>query len=208
MQLFERADFLISCYRLDQLPEDSGGELIFLGRSNVGKSSLINRLCRKKLLARTSKTPGRTQCLNVFSLMDGYRLIDAPGYGFAKVPLSVKQAWQRLIETYCGGRYCLRAIVLVMDCRHPLQPQDQVWLEALAPSGIPVVIVLNKMDCLGRMQQNKSRLQVDTFCRKRGIPAEIAMVSSRLGQGVDQLRLSLTCWLSGETPEGRLKEDL
>lgn len=206
--MFERANFLISCYKLEQLPPDEGAELIFLGRSNVGKSSLINRLCRKKVLARTSKTPGRTQCLNVFDLDDGCRLIDAPGYGFAKVPLSVKQAWQRLIETYCRSRHCLRAIVLVMDSRHPLQPHDQIWLEALAPAGIPVIVVLNKIDCLGRMQQNKSRQQVDQFCRDRGIPAEIAMVSSRLGQGVDVLRLSLSQWLMGDPGQHLSKEDL
>lgn len=189
--MFTNAHFVTSCYQLSSLPPDEGGELIFLGRSNVGKSSLINKLCGKKLLARTSKTPGRTQCLNVFSIGAEARLIDAPGYGFAKVPLAMKQQWQKLIVSYCQSRGCLRAIVIVMDVRHPLQPFDQEWLSLVSTAEVPVVVVLNKLDCLGRMQQKKSMMQVEQYCRQHHYPVRLAGVSCRSGDGVDSLRQHL-----------------
>lgn len=191
MIVFKNAHFITSCYQLNNLPPDTGGELIFLGRSNVGKSSLINKLCGQKLLARTSKTPGRTQCLNVFAIGADVRLVDAPGYGFAKVPLALKQQWQKLIVEYCQTRACLRAIVIVMDIRHPLQPYDQEWLSLLAGSHVPVVVVLNKIDCLGRMQQKKSMTVVERYCREHDYPVRLASVSCRLGDGVDTLRTHL-----------------
>lgn len=190
--MFKNADFITSCYQLTALPEDEGGELIFLGRSNVGKSSSINRLCGKKVLARTSKTPGRTQCLNVFSIGESARLVDAPGYGFAKVPEAVKRQWQGLIMGYCQSRESLRGVVVVMDIRHPLQPKDREWLDLVGGVGVPVVVVLNKMDCLGRMQQKKSYGLVERYCREHAVAVKIMLISCRDGTGVDMLREYLT----------------
>lgn len=188
MNVFQNASFVTSCYDLKTMPADVGSEIIFLGRSNVGKSSLINALCQKKLLARTSKTPGRTQCLNVFSVDENRRFVDAPGYGFAKVPMSVKQAWQRLVLAYFKKRTSLRAVVVVMDIRHPLQPADLEWLGLLAGSPVSWVVVLNKRDCLGRMQQKKSYDLVERYCRENNVFANILIVSSRTGDGIDVLR--------------------
>ena len=163
------------------MPDDVGSELIFLGRSNVGKSSLINRLCEKKVLARTSKTPGRTQCLNIFSIGESSRLIDAPGYGFAKVPEAVKRQWQVLITGYFRSRESLQGVVIVMDIRHPLQPKDREWLDLVGGVRVPVVVVLNKMDCLGRMQQKKSYSLVERYCRQHAVAAKIISTSCRDG---------------------------
>ena len=148
--MFRGATFIDSCYSVSTLPSDVGSEVIFWADSNVGKSTLINKLCEKKLLARTSKTPGRTQCLNIFSIGQDARLVDAPGYGFAKVPDAIKKQWHHLITSYCRDRACLKLIVIVMDIRHPLQPVDKEWLDMLGGGVTSVLIVLNKMDCLGR----------------------------------------------------------
>lgn len=196
---FRSAQFLTSCYRLDSLPDDHGAEVIFLGRSNVGKSSLINALCRRRLLARTSKTPGRTQCLNVFDIGDDARLVDAPGYGFAKVPVAVKKQWQSLIVRYCETRSSLRLIVLVMDIRHPLQPADREWLELLGGGTVMLAIILNKADCLGRMQQKKAHDQVEKHCRSERIPAHLFRVSSREGVAIDDLRVFIAEQLSRDS---------
>lgn len=186
--MFQNATFMTSCYDLSTMPDDVGVEMIFLGRSNVGKSSLINALCQKKILARTSKTPGRTQCLNVFSIGEEVRLVDAPGYGFAKVPMVVKQAWQKLILSYFKTRESLRVIVIVMDVRHPLQPADVEWLSMLSGSPISLVVVLNKSDCLGRMQQKKSCDVVERYCRARSLFANIVLVSCKKKEGIGALR--------------------
>lgn len=194
--IFHSAHFVTSCYRLDTLPDDEGAEVIFLGRSNVGKSSLINALCGRKLLARTSKTPGRTQCLNVFNIGDDARLVDAPGYGFAKVPIAVKKQWQSLIVKYCQTRASLRMIVLVMDIRHPLQPADREWLDSLGGGPVLLAIILNKSDCLGRMQQKKAHDQVEMYCRNARIPAHLFRVSTREGTAINELKLFITNQLS------------
>ena len=186
--IFSNATFITSCYSLSSLPDDLGAELVFLGRSNVGKSTLINKICGKKLLARTSKTPGRTQCLNVYDLGERMRLVDAPGYGFAKVPEHVKKAWQVLVTQYCETRVSLRLVVLVMDIRHPLQPADIIWLNALGGGPIALLIVLNKADCLGRMQQAKSQKMVEKYCREHVSPTKIFCVSARDGSDIDGLR--------------------
>ncbi len=187
--IFQTARFINSCYDLAALPPDDGTEVIFLGRSNVGKSSLLNALCGRRLLARTSKTPGRTQCLNVFEISATARLVDAPGYGFAKVPETVKKQWQSLVMRYCQTRESLRLIVLVMDIRHPLQPADREWLDLLGGSAVTLAIVMNKSDCLGRMQQRKSHDLVEKYCRDALMPVNLFRSSSRSGKGIDELRL-------------------
>ena len=122
---YRLATFLKSAALIKQLPHDNGYEVAFAGRSNAGKSTALNTLTIQKRLARTSKTPGRTQLINLFSLDDSRRLVDLPGYGYAEVPIKVKEEWQRTLARYLDVRTCLRGVVLLMDCRHPLQELDR-----------------------------------------------------------------------------------
>ena len=150
MNHYRQATFELSAAKLSQLPADTGYEVAFAGRSNAGKSSVLNVITEQKALARTSKTPGRTQLINVFSLDDERRLIDLPGYGYAKVPEKVKEEWQKLLDSYLQTRECLRGIVLIMDIRHPLKPFDQMMLEWSYACKLPIHILLNKADKLKR----------------------------------------------------------
>lgn len=147
---YRDAKFELSAAKLSQLPPDAGYEVAFAGRSNAGKSSVLNVLTDQKSLARTSKTPGRTQLINVFDLGDDRRLIDLPGYGYAKVPEKIKKEWQKLLDRYLQTRECLRGIILIMDIRHPLKPFDQMMLEWSYACGLPIHILLNKADKLKR----------------------------------------------------------
>lgn len=146
--LYHQAKFMLSAAKLSQLPNDSGYEVAFVGRSNAGKSSVLNVLTQQKNLARTSKTPGRTQLINVFELDAERRLIDLPGYGYAKVPEKIKRDWQQLLDNYLQTRQSLRGIILIMDIRHPLKPFDQLMLQWAYASEIPTHILLNKADKL------------------------------------------------------------
>ena len=127
---FESAQFIKSAAQLNDCPADVGAEVAFAGRSNAGKSSAINCLTRQTRLARTSKTPGRTQLLNFFSITPTTRLVDLPGYGYAKVPQAMRDAWHRNIDDYLRERMSLVGIVLVMDVRHPMKPFDEMMLES------------------------------------------------------------------------------
>lgn len=122
---YQKATFLTSAPDIKALPADTGIEVAFAGRSNAGKSSALNTLTRQNGLARTSKTPGRTQLINTFALAENQRLIDLPGYGFAKVPLAVKEKWQKALSEYLMKRQSLKGIVVLMDIRHPLKDLDQ-----------------------------------------------------------------------------------
>lgn len=145
---FTKATFSLSAARLEQLPDDTGVEVAFVGRSNAGKSSVLNQLTQNKKLARVSKTPGRTQLINVFVVDQKRRLIDLPGYGFAKVPMEVKLEWQKVLESYLRTRECLKGLVLVMDIRHPLTDFDRHLLAWASSSDLAVHILLNKSDKL------------------------------------------------------------
>ena len=125
MSYFTKATFLTSAPSIDHLTNSDGMEVAFAGRSNAGKSSALNRLTRQKGLARTSKTPGRTQLINMFELDDERRLVDLPGYGYAKVPLEMKLKWQKSLGEYLQQRKCLKGLVVLMDIRHPLKDLDQ-----------------------------------------------------------------------------------
>ncbi|MEZ5673031.1 MAG: ribosome biogenesis GTP-binding protein YihA/YsxC [Thiotrichaceae bacterium] len=141
MNLYHQAQFLLSAPELKYLPEDVGFEIAFAGRSNSGKSSAINTIVEQKSLARTSKTPGRTQQLVLFSLDAQRRLVDLPGYGYAKVPLAVKLHWQKTLEQYLQTRQCLCGLVLMMDIRHPMTEFDQqmlAWCERMNMTAHPV----------------------------------------------------------------------
>jgi GTP-binding protein len=145
--LCQQASFMISAAKVDQCPADEGLEVAFAGRSNAGKSSALNTLTHANL-ARTSKTPGRTQLLNFFRLDDERRLVDLPGYGYAKVPIPLKQHWQRHLEAYLGSRESLAGVFLMMDIRHPLTEFDRMMLDWASASQMPLHILLTKSDKL------------------------------------------------------------
>ena len=150
--LLTKAEFKTSAARPSDLPADTGNEVAFAGRSNAGKSSVLNRLCGRKQLARTSKTPGRTQLINFFALSATASLVDLPGYGYAKASQRKQQQWADLIEYYFANRLALRGVMLVMDIRHPLQNMDWSMLEWCIHYSRDVHILLNKADKLTRNQ--------------------------------------------------------
>ena len=146
---YNSARYSTSANKLDQCPPDEGAEVAFAGRSNAGKSSAINALTQQNQLARVSKTPGRTQLINFFDLnLEGMRLVDLPGYGYAKVPLALKQHWQKHLDAYLQHRECLRGVVLVMDIRHPMKEFDQMMVDWCAATGVPLHVLLTKSDKL------------------------------------------------------------
>lgn len=147
---FQRAHFLTAAASLADTPPDQGREVAFAGRSNAGKSSAINAICHQHGLARTSKTPGRTQQLVFFALDAERRLVDLPGYGFARVSVRVKQGWQRLLSNYLTQRQSLCGLVLLMDIRHPLGEFDRQLLAWGRAAELPLLLLLTKADKLGR----------------------------------------------------------
>jgi len=155
---YRQAKFLLSCPSLKGCPIDIGYEVIFAGRSNAGKSSAINTLTEQKKLAKVSRTPGRTQHLVFFDLGDDRRLVDLPGYGYAKVPDSVKQDWHQNMSEYFDNRQCIKAAILVMDCRHPFKPFDQMMVDWCVNSKVPIHILLTKSDKLKRGAASAAKL--------------------------------------------------
>ena len=155
---YRQAKFLLSCPSLKGCPDDSGYEVVFAGRSNAGKSSAINTLTEQKKLAKVSRTPGRTQHLVFFDLGNDRRLVDLPGYGYAKVPDSVKQNWHQNMSEYFDNRQCIKAAILVMDCRHPFKPFDQMMLDWCVNSQVPINILLTKSDKLKRGAASAAKL--------------------------------------------------
>ena len=163
---YTQAQFLKSAARVDQLPTDSGFEVAFAGRSNAGKSSALNCLTANKRLARTSKTPGRTQLINLFVVKDPeHRLVDLPGYGYAKVSLSIKLDWQKHLAHYLEVRQSLRGLVLLMDCRHPLMESDRFLIQWAEQQSLPLHILLTKADKLSRSQSQQALDLVRKYCK-------------------------------------------
>ncbi|MES9877904.1 MAG: ribosome biogenesis GTP-binding protein YihA/YsxC [Candidatus Sedimenticola sp. PURPLELP] len=191
---YHQAKFLISAARLDQSPPDEGIEVAFAGRSNAGKSSAINTLCQQRNLARTSKTPGRTQLLNFFALDEQRRLVDLPGYGYAKVAEKIKLQWQKELAAYLEQRQSLRGVVLLMDVRHPLKEFDSQMLEWSAGIGLPVHILLTKADKLKHGAASKALLQVKKAVAPFGDQVTVQLFSSLKRQGVDQAHATLDGW--------------
>ncbi|WP_459472831.1 ribosome biogenesis GTP-binding protein YihA/YsxC [Pseudomonas sp. No.117] len=193
--LCQQASFLISAAKVDQCPADSGREVAFAGRSNAGKSSALNTLTHANL-ARTSKTPGRTQLLNFFSLDDERRLVDLPGYGYAKVPIPLKQHWQEHLEAYLSSRHSLSGVVLMMDIRHPLTEFDRLMLEWAQASSMPLHILLTKADKLAFGAQKNALLKVQRDLRQGwGETASIQLFSAPKRQGVEDAQRVLAAWL-------------
>jgi GTP-binding protein len=194
---FTKAQFLLSAPSIKQCPEDAGREVAFAGRSNAGKSSAINTLTNNKKLARTSKTPGRTQLLNFFSLADDCRLVDLPGYGFAKVPKAMKQAWDRNLAGYLQERKSLRGLVMLMDIRHPLQQYDWQMIRWASQSGMPIHLLLTKADKLKKGPAKSVLLQVKRELAAEGLIDNISMqtFSSLKKEGLIELNEQLQNWL-------------
>ncbi len=190
---FQVAKFALSVLDPHAVPP-SAGEVAFSGRSNAGKSSVINVLCRQTRLAYVSKTPGRTQCLNFFDLGRQRYLVDLPGYGFADVPPEVREQWDHLLTTYLQTRRELAGIVVIMDARHPLTPLDVQMLDWLAPTGKPVHVVLTKADKLGRQAQTQTLAKV-TAALAGQAHVSVQLFSSPKRIGIDELQHVLDGWL-------------
>ena len=193
--LYRQTVFLASAARLAQTPTDTGFEVAFAGRSNAGKSSAINTLCDQGTLARTSKTPGRTQLLNFFSVDDQRRIVDLPGYGYAKVAESIKREWQGLLASYLEERKCLRGLMLVMDIRHPLKDYDLQMLQWAGQIELPVHVLLTKADKLKRGPAANTVLQVRGRLRQMGDAFSVQAFSSLKKQGIDEAHARLDQWL-------------
>ena len=198
---FASAKFLKSAQFLQQCPPDHGVEIAFAGRSNAGKSSAINKLTKQGKLARTSKTPGRTQLINFFSLDDERRLVDLPGYGFAKVPLAVKKEWEKNLTEYLNERECLRGCVLLMDIRHPLQEFDKNFIAWADASQLPVHVLLTKSDKLKRGPAKSTLLSIQREV-KNNIENDLfsaQLFSSLKGDGLAELEQTLSSWLNSSS---------
>ncbi len=192
-QDYRNATFILSAAKLGQCPADVGVEVAFAGRSNAGKSSAINAICDHNKLARASKTPGRTQQINFFALAEDKRLVDLPGYGFARVPLEVRAQWTRLVENYLGKRRSLAGIVLLMDVRPPMKDQDRDLIGWAAALGIPLHVLLTKSDKLSRGPGKSTLLAVRR--ELASIPATTVQLFSALsGEGIDEARKVLDQW--------------
>lgn len=195
--LFNKTIFLMSAPSVKQSPADEGKEVAFAGRSNAGKSSVINTLTDNKKLARTSKTPGRTQLLNFFSLSEDRRLVDLPGYGFAKVPAAVKRDWNRNLAGYLQERQSLVGVIILMDIRHPLQKYDWQIIRWASESKMPIHLLLTKSDKLKRGAINNTLLSVEEELTKEKLSANftIQAFSSIKRFGLDELKHKLVTWL-------------
>lgn len=193
---YRRAEFLTSAGKFAQCPPDQGWEVAFAGRSNAGKSSAINSLTGNRKLARTSKTPGRTQLINFFSVGEQQRLVDLPGYGFAKVPEAVKREWTRQLESYLQQRQSLRGLVLLMDVRHPLQAFDQQMLGWAMAADMPVHILLTKADKLKKGPASNNLLQVRRQLQDRSDMISVQLFSALKHTGHKELRQVLDAWLT------------
>lgn len=187
---FNAAEFLLSAPGLRECPADEGAEIAFAGRSNAGKSSTINAITRRKSLARTSKTPGRTQALNFFSLGDELRLVDLPGYGFARVPEAMREAWMRRIDDYLRRRTSLRGVVIVMDIRHPMRDFETQMIEWCDQARLRAHVLLNKADKLPRGQAHKTFQSVQQVLSAKDT-CSVQLFSALRGQGLDEARQTI-----------------
>lgn len=205
MAAYPHVRFLTSANKIGQLPPDVGVEVAVAGRSNAGKSSAINAITQRKGLARTSKSPGATRLLNFFELEADRRLVDLPGYGFAKVSGTLRAHWGTLLEGYFAKRGTLRGTIVVMDVRHPLTDHDQAMLGLASGRGLPVHILLTKADKLGRGAAGNALQGV-----RRELPRDgnvtVQLFSALVGDGVSEARGALEKLLDG-VPIGTRKKE-
>lgn len=203
MSHYSHAKFVTSAPDIRHLKEDDGAEVAFAGRSNAGKSSALNRLTRQKSLARTSKTPGRTQLINVFEIEPGKRLVDLPGYGYAKVPMEMKIKWQHALGEYLQVRKSLTGLVVLMDIRHPFKDLDQQLIYWAVERELPVLALLTKADKLKsgkrKAQLLMAREAAMAFCGD----VTVHTFSSLNGLGLDNMQNVLDQWLGLAKPQSQ-----
>jgi len=191
---YRQAQYTISATQLSELPVDEGIEVAFAGRSNAGKSSAINTITDQKSLARISKTPGRTQMINFFSVDENRSLVDLPGYGYAKVPEKIKIRWQQTLGKYLETRQALRGLVLMMDIRHPLKEFDLQMIKWANKAKLSVHILLTKSDKLKRGAANSSLLLVKNELQKKELLASVQLFSSLNHEGKQEALDQLNKW--------------
>lgn len=185
-------EFTEGAARPEQLPRQERPEIALAGRSNVGKSSLLNRLVQRSSMARVSKTPGRTQQINFFLINGAWSLVDLPGYGFARVPIHVRDSWQGLVEAYLQ-RAAVRGVVVIVDLRRGLQPVDEQLLAFLDGRGVPVCVAATKADKVARGQRKR---HVDAV-RDARAGGDVVVCSAATGEGVPDLAAVMRGWLEG-----------
>jgi GTP-binding protein len=202
MPIFQNARFFTSAHELRDLPPPAGPEIAFAGRSNAGKSSAINALANRTRLAFVSKTPGRTQLINFFTLGETGFLVDLPGYGYAKVPEDVRNHWEGVLSAYLQTRQSLWGMVLVMDARHPLTPLDRQMLDWFLPTGKTVHILLTKSDKLTRQQGTATLRSVRKEVGAHYPNCTAQLFSSLKRSGLEDAEKVIEAWLAGKgTPD-------
>ncbi len=189
---FSKVSFLDSVFSLKQLPAPLYPEIAFAGRSNVGKSSLINKLVNRKNLVKTSSKPGKTQSLNFFEVDNGLYLVDLPGYGFARVSRNVQASWEQLISSYLEGREPLACVVVIIDLRHELKAYDRELLDWLRYNDINALAIYTKADKLSKNKQMQHAAALDAALTIR--PEERVIFSSKSGLGCEELRNRLALY--------------
>ncbi|MCL9782885.1 ribosome biogenesis GTP-binding protein YihA/YsxC [Vibrio sp. S4M6] len=205
---YQNTHFITSAPDIRHLPEDEGIEIAFAGRSNAGKSSALNRLTNQKSLAKTSKTPGRTQLINLFKVDENCHIVDLPGYGFAQVPLEMKKKWQKSLGEYLQKRTCLKGLVVLMDIRHPMKDLDQQLIYWAVDCNIPVQVMLTKADKLKSGARKAQVLKIREAALAFGGDVQVDAFSSLKGIGVDVLRNKLDQWFAPAFTEMLEDEDL
>jgi GTP-binding protein len=200
LSAFQQARFLLSAAKVGDFPPEAGPEIAFAGRSNVGKSSAINALARRRRLAFSSKTPGRTQTVNFFALSGEARLADLPGYGYASAPRATRAGWDALIGGYLQQRQTLAGVVLLVDARHPLTRNDRHFLEWLRPAGKPLLVLLSKADKLTRAERARTLTATRALLEGMALAAQVQLFSSASGEGVPEARALIEGWLTNKKP--------
>ncbi len=203
---FQNTTFYTSVNHMGDLPDHSGVEVAFAGRSNAGKSSVINTLTNRNRLAFVSKTPGRTQQINFFKLDPDKFLVDLPGYGYANVPHSVRQYWQELLSDYLQTRQSLKGLILIMDIRHPLKSLDVQMLDWFAPTGKAIHILLTKADKLSKQRANSTLKEVTIFIKNTYPQCTIQLFSSLTPTGVDEASNIISGWLNSSIGTDHITE--
>ena len=193
---YHKTHFLTSAPNIRSIPEDTGIEIAFAGRSNAGKSTALNALTNQKSLARTSKTPGRTQLINLFEVEPNCKLVDLPGYGYAAVPEKMKIEWQKSLGEYLQKRECLGGLVVLMDIRHPLKDLDQQMIEWAVSADLPIMLLLTKADKLSQSARSKQVKMVREAILPFQGDIQVEAFSEQNKIGIDKLAAKLDSWFA------------